>query len=762
MTIPTVSNFPKSFDNDQNLFLVHDSLRMRLLTDYNPGDLSILVEGDEKIMLKFPPTGIITLTEQCSEIDYRALSFYYGSRTSTSFDDLELLPEFKNFDCVKPKKITNVTMNVIDKHHNHLKDTLISIEENLGTKYTKDKETITGRIKYLENLVFQPKAWFSANITVGLAPLTVTFDNQSVRLGDGWIKETWDFGEEDVDPIEIESSNFEEYQTKDFTTYGVVVKGTKLTKTYATPGLYTVKLKMENEYGPICESGSSCEVELENLINVKIDCPEQADITINYRASQNFTNGDPPKIRSLANTFIDLEVKNGENPANLGYSYGGELLDSGGSPIDPIVEYTWNLDDDLQHVNSNITKASYGIGGYYDIILRVDTQFGSYRITQYENSIDIVEAVNLWSFNFTTANADGSGIVKAFEFGLISETFKTLGNQTLSLNRNNSFLSQPPLSYDSTSYYEGTYNMAKKEFEKNVEFVPFGTNSSGNKGNSLLFWASGGAVVDDKQILMKKYNAFDDVYTSLSSLSNRPWNWTALNSSSKIHLLFGQDTIVSNQNQALPERVDFDLATLTASAPLILDSSSFENGADELLDHSSLYESGVATNGYFAVYRTAWKDSIGYILRNSAVNEFFRLSSFYKTKGTTTNNFATITKLQDMIGSVKVEGQLVTLYNGIFMFNNSGEICAWNDTSLTWEVGRANSSSLSFRSVQDTSQSGFDEKSNTLLATSDGDRVAYLSFDYSEKAFIKFNATDLTFSTTKYRPPGKQFKMGVY
>ena len=64
--------------------------------------------------------------------------------------------------------------------------------------------------------------------------------------------------------------------------------------------------------------------------------------------------------------------------------------------------------------------------------------------------------------------------------------------------------------------------------------------------------------------------------------------------------------------------------------------------------------------------------------------------------------------------------------------------------------------------MQDTSTSGFDDKSKTMLAASDGDRAAYLSYDYSNKAFIKFNATDLTFSTTKFRPSGAQFKMGVY
>ena len=193
-----------------------------------------------------------------------------------------------------------------------------------------------------------------------------------------------------------------------------------------------------------------------------------------------------------------------------------------------------------------------------------------------------------------------------------------------------------------------------------------------------------------------------------------------------------------------------------------MDSSSFGNGAEELLEHPSYYEEGIPTNGYFATYRSAWKDSVGYILRNSAVNDFFRMSSFYKTVGSVSSPFNTITKLPDMAGTAKTEGELVSMSNGIFFFNNSGEVSAWNDTTMTWEVGRTGSATLTFRSVQDTYASGFDDRSNTLLAASDGDRVAYLSYDYSEKAFVKFNGTDLTFSKLRQRPVGTQFNMGVY
>jgi len=772
MTIPNPSNFPSAIDTEDNLFLVHDSLRVKLSEDYSPGDTTIYVEGDEEIMSRFPETGIITLTEQCSEIDYRALSFYYSSpprSTPYSFGGLELLPEFKrtgdprgSLDSSKPKKITNVTMNVLDLHHNHLKDALINIQEFVGTRYNPARGTITQRINHLKETALPPKAWFSCDTQYGLAPLEVVFKNESLRLGNGYVKQTWTFKEttssssvEEV--VEETSYSKSEYNSK-----------SKKTKVFAVPGVYTVKLRVDNDYG-------YDEVEFEKMITVRTECPEEATIIINHRANQLYTPGDmslgtKPKIRSATNTFIDLEVPEGENPDNPGYSYGGEVYDSSSSPPtdDTIKEWTWRLGDDLPHPNSRMTRASYELGGYYDITLRVDTEFGSYRITSYEESIDIVEQSNLWMFNFNPQNSNSSGSIQAYEFGLSSETFKTLGGSVL-IDRDNTFLGEYPLGYDDSKYYPSTMQKAKNEFENNVEFTRSGSDNSGNGGKSLIFWARGGSTSDSKQIMSKKYKGFTDVYENMPTISNRPWNWVALSSSEKTYFLFGQYTPVSlNSNPAVAEKVEYDIATDSAGAAVALNSSFFENGSDELLSNPSVYESeepgslGVATNGYFASYRTAWKDQTGYILRNSSVNEFFRFGDFYKTKGSLSSPFESITRLPDMPGSIKTEGQLVTLYNGVFFFNNSGEICAWNDISLSWEVGRASSTSLSFRSVQDTTADDFDNKSNTLKAASDGDRMAYLSYDYSRNAFIKFNGTDLTFSILRQRPAGPQFKIGVY
>lgn len=112
-----------------------------------------------------------------------------------------------------------------------------------------------------------------------------------------------------------------------------------------------------------------------------------------------------------------------------------------------------------------------------------------------------------------------------------------------------------------------------------------------------------------------------------------------------------------------------------------------------------------------------------------------------------------------MDGQTKTEGQLVTLTNGVFFFNNSGNINAYNVLDGVWESANT---TLPFRNYQDTTVDGYDDKSNSLLACSDGDRNAYLSFDYSTSAFIKYNSIDFTFSLMPERPTGEQWTVGIY
>jgi hypothetical protein len=228
--------------------------------------------------------------------------------------------------------------------------------------------------------------------------------------------------------------------------------------------------------------------------------------------------------------------------------------------------------------------------------------------------------------------------------------------------------------------------------------------------------------------------------------------------------LFGPDVNqVPDTNQSYQRKDTVGLVSLAVSSS-ILANSNYKNGANDLQEHpdQGMMGNGEPSTGRFAVYRTAWKDSTGYILRNEGAGTVLRLKSFYKTEGTVGDPFVNIRKLPDMIGSTKVEGELVAMNNGIFFFNNTGSISAYNDVSGVWETGGPSSNSASFRTLQDSSKDNYNSASNTLLATSDGDRVAYLSFDYSTSAFIKFNGADLTYSNMGSRPLGEQWIMQVY
>ena len=309
MTIPSSTYYPTELDTDTNLFTVHDALRMQLAEDYTPGDKSITVTGDPLVMVNFPPTGIITLTDQCSEIDLRALTFYYGSRTDTTFDELELYPEF--IDVEKPNRLTDVTMNVTAPHHNNIKDALIEIEKFLGIKGTMDTKplgpTIEGRLNFMSKLVFTPRAWFTVDKRIGLVPFTVTFKDESIRLGNGDVTYLWDFGDQtNISVI----STISETSVVPSDQVNVVVydlDGGTITKTFNNPGTFDVKLIVTNQYGQDT-------VILPGLINARIEAPDEAVIEFIPNSDQNFTNGTPiggpyvtpPKIRSTVNEFIDF------------------------------------------------------------------------------------------------------------------------------------------------------------------------------------------------------------------------------------------------------------------------------------------------------------------------------------------------------------------------------------------------------------------------------------------------------------------------
>jgi len=715
--IPKASDYPESFDTDENLFIVHDSLRVKLLEDYNPGDTSISIQGNNSL---FPPSGYITLTEQCSETSLRALTLWYASKTTSTFDGLEVLPEFT--DTAKPKLQTNVTMNVTAEHHNAIKDALIAIEDFIGIKgttYTKPLgATMEGRLNFLRNLVLRPRAWFAVNQRVGIVPFKVLFTDLSFRDPTSYV---WGFGDGTSSNVSVISSDT------------VSTTSATIEHTYYEPGIFDVSLTAINDFG-------SDTIIFPSLINARIQVPDSAIISVTAGAFQTVQS------ISATETFLYEHLVPGILKTKINTLVNLSVVDDGEQSGDSVISYTWKLGDDLSHVDSSSTSASYSIGGIYDIKLRVDTQFGAYRTTILRGGIEVVEDRNLFLCIFDPS--PGSGVtqnITPYEFGQVSETFKTNNRSSLPVTRNYNFL-------DSNAT---NYNQQKREFLRNNGFAPRSTIVSGNNGTAMVYWSEGsgaGSSLSSQTIRLIEYEGFEDTWRTPSSFTfNRPWNWVSLNAPNGTYFLFGSDidgSTATNDTRTLIEFVSLDQIDTTLTL------SNFKNSAEELLSQVG--------DDTFSVYRSAWKDSNGYIARNDGINVFFRIKSFYRSEGVLSDPLLYIRKLTDIPGTAKPEGRMVAMTQGIYFFNNSGEIAVYSPTSNTWVVGGPGVSSVSFRSLQDSSVSGFDSTSNTLLAVSDDDRRTYLSYDYSENVFLRFNEADLTFVSLTARPSGEQFVSGLF
>jgi len=705
------SNFPKAFDSDSNLFMVQDSLKLLLLHDYHPGQKVLYVDGSKEVFDKFPETGILTLIDQVSHKTERSISFYYGGKGRMMFTGLEMMPGQK--DSFKPAIETSVTQNVMAIHRTVLKDAILAIQKFLGTKGIADPEpfgpTIMGRLNYIRKAVLSPRAWFTASADMGMAPAAITFTAEGAPQDGGRPTYEWDFGDgtsETTSEAQIE-------------------------KVYNNPGYYDVTLKITNDFG-------SDTVNFPKMIGIKAQSPDKAMIEFIPSENQLLTNG---VLRTPVNQFINLQVKEGRKGNK---SFAGELLTEEGHAHDPIFQYTWNIQDDLPHANSHRTRAVYSVGGIYDFNLRTDTKLGSYRITNLDKCIDVVEDTNLWMWNFSDPST-----VQASEFGLLCETFKVRPTTQLTVKANSSFL---------------TTKAAVKEFKRNNGFVKKGV-SSGQGGTCLLCWASGRSPIDpmaSEKINIAEYNGFTDVYTTHPPIA-RAWNWAVLSSEENMYFVFGdsEEPKITNHSPTKQLKTTLNLSSMAVSNEQ-LGFGNYKGHAQELKENAVTYDSeGDPIEGHFSIYRTAWKGMAGYILRNKP-GEFVTLKNFYKTEGTVGDPFKIFRKLPDMEGMSKSEGQLVPMTRGIFCFDNSGSVSMYNDTTRTWEITDANLTVTSFRITQDSKVTGHQSSSNTLLAASDGNDKAYLSFDYSPNAFVRFNEVDLTFHSLGHRPQGEQWQMGIF
>lgn len=711
--------YPSQYDDDDNLYLVHDGLKLKLAVDYVPGDKTITIYPEEDIMARFPDKGTITLTDQCNDFKDRAITFYYSAKDKNSFRNIELL--FDQNDCHKPKDLTIVTQNVMAIHRNALKDAIISIEKFLGSTGQNDKtpfgSTLVGRLNFLRKIILSPKAWIGASDTIGLSPFTVTFESQSYSSGKegGLVVYEWDFGDGD----------------------SMIVYDSTIVKTYEKAGKFDVSLKITNDWG-------SDIVIFPQMITVKKEAPEAAKVIIESKEDQILKY--PLQIRTSVNNSIKINIQQGIDAKREYISHAGEYLDKEYNPIDPITSYTWGLIDDLNHNTSNTTEASYSVGGLYDLVVRTDTRSGSFRITNFPNAIDVVERTNLWLWTHNAKNA-----VQTYEMGLISESFKVKTNKSLELNRDESFLHNEPYS-----------NQQINVFYRNCGFAKRG-KFSGDNGETLLYWASGRKQFENtskEQIYLSSYNGFTDTYNTCDSIQ-RPWNWTSFASDIEVYIFLGgiSDDMPIGESFTNPNKIKLNLSKLNLRNEVM----TYTNGAEELMRNPTTFLlDGFPEYGHYSVYKTAWKDHTGYMLRNDCFGKYYTLKRFYKTEGTLSNFFMQMRKMADMPGSPRIEGELASLARGVFFFNNSASINIYNDYTNVWETASSALSVATFRSALDRSVNNCDKETNSLLVATDGAYKAYLSFDYSDNAFVKFSQADMSFTNIGPRPHGEQWQCGIF
>jgi len=707
--------YPDALDAHDTLHLVHDLLHVVLSSDYNPGDTVVSVSGD---ITGFPASGILTMTEQSGDPAERAVTFSYSAISGNQFTGIEVLDISPNV--FKPAEQTKVTQNVVAEHHNVIKDALISVQQFIGTKGTLDVkpfgETVEGRLNFLRRLVLKPRAWFRANRFLGVVPLTIEFIDLSFRNPDTYC---WKFGDSAISTIDLSSVSCASISSLSYApsvvSNPVTYPNGGVLYTYYTPGIFDVSLEVTNEFG-------SDILEIPGYITARLRSPDEA--TIDFEPD----NATQSLVSGVLKTRTD-------SPVSVFVSDSGEQIG------DPIIGYDWNLQDELVHDNASTALASYSRGGIYNISLRANTNLGAYRISKFVNKIDAIEKTNLWLMTTQDTSNATTKLFNSYEYGMLSGVFKTASRSSISIDRDPGTLGTGTLG-----------DQRVGEFKRNCGFHIKSIFGSGDKGDASLYWAS-----DVGTIKFRNYNGFADFWSTpvISPTMSRAWNWVDFKATNNVHFVLGSisssPTYTTNQTKQTISLPTGSVSTTT------FDISDYKNGAEELMINSMDFP-----DGNFSVYRSCFHNGTGFVVRNEGTGVYFRLRQFYRTEGTVSEEITQFRKLLDVGGEAKTEGQLVPLTEGVYLFNNTGEIVVWNNTAAVWTTGGPGVGSPAYRVLQDIKISDYDNHSNTLVATGDGDRRAYISFDYSVNAFTKFNEASLTYTTAGPRPSGEQLVMSIF
>ncbi len=211
-----LSVFPEALDDYESLYKATNNAKIPLKQTLSFNAKRVIVDDTSL----FPVNGIIRIGPDIGlPGDYELI--YYGAKTSNTFEDL--IRGFEGSQQAHWRSGESFVSNaVFAAHHNAIKDAIINMEVNCGTKEFPEAESLNGILKAQEVRFLAPKPLFRAFPIKGPPSLTVTFQNFSTGHVARYL---WDFGD----------------------------GGTSLEKhpqhTYVNEGIYTVKLNVVTSTG---------------------------------------------------------------------------------------------------------------------------------------------------------------------------------------------------------------------------------------------------------------------------------------------------------------------------------------------------------------------------------------------------------------------------------------------------------------------------------------------------------------------------------
>jgi len=220
-----LSLFPDAIDDKESLYAAKNNAETQLTQALPFNTKFICVESTAT----FPASGLIRIGPRQGEGNAELI--YYGSKTSTTFNDLTR--GFAGSRRTRWLIGAWVTNAIMAEHHNAVKDAILNIQTTVGTKDFPDPDSLNGLLKQLETKHLAPKPSFRGFPRNGEPPLDVRFQNFS--NGDP-IRFVWDFGD-GTGSVEKNPNHI-----------------------YQTEGIYTIKLTM------ITSTGSQSSVIKDNYI----------------------------------------------------------------------------------------------------------------------------------------------------------------------------------------------------------------------------------------------------------------------------------------------------------------------------------------------------------------------------------------------------------------------------------------------------------------------------------------------------------------